>query len=217
MRAPSSCPAQRIIGTAAGLDLNLYDSRVPAIVFANPARWQTSTNKIDRYHTVPMSDYYSEPTRTTVQALDGSYDGRIRRTALPPGGTIATDVAGTVQGAWLNPSQPTFPESPHFAIGPDNVDPTKLQLSMGTSQTGFLANLYYLGVPATSGFVNRDPAQITPGTQIYCYDFQNQYGMALLQLTDATTLKFEGRNGASRNCASEQPWAFSVSAVTFKR
>lgn len=206
-----------VIGTAAGLDLNLYDSRVPAIAFANAARWQANPDKIDRFHTVPLSDYYAEPVRSRVQSLVGSYDGKIKRTALPSGGTIATDIAGTLQGAWFNPTQPTFPESPHFAIGPDNVDPTKLQLSMGTSQPGFLVNLYYLGVPTTGGFVNRHPAQVTPGTDIWCYEFQNQYGIALLQLSDATTLKFEGRNGQSRNCTTEQPWAFTTSAVTFKR
>jgi hypothetical protein len=96
------------------------------------------------------------------------------------------------------------------------VDPTRIHLSMGISQPGFLANEYYVSTFAAPN-VNPNPAQVTPGAQIICYQFENQYGIALLQLSDATTLKFEGRNGAQRTCASEQPWAFTAAAVTFKR
>lgn len=52
-----------------------------------------------------------------------SFDGRTRRTAAPVGGTIEVDIMGTAQGAWFHPTQPVNPESPHFAIVPDNVDP----------------------------------------------------------------------------------------------
>ena len=205
-----------VLGTAAGLDLSFFDSRIARLVFANPARWQANPNGIDRFHTAPMSDYYAEPMRSVVQSMLGSYDGRVKRTIAPIGGTIATDVAGTLQGAWFNPSQPTFPESPHLAIVPFNVDPTRIHVAMGTSQPGFLANEYYVST-ASGPNINPNPAQVTPGAQIICYQFENQYGIALLQLSDATTLRFEGRDGQQRTCTSEQPWAFTASAVTFKR
>jgi len=205
-----------VIGTSAGLDLSLFDSRIAPLTFANASRWQANPDGIDRFHTVPMSDYYAEPTKSVVQSLVGSYDGKVRRTVPPIGGTIAIDVPGTLQGDWFTAGQPTFPEYWHMAIGPFNVDPTAIHLSMGTAQPGFLSNEYYI-VPASSGNVNRHPAQVTPGSQIWCYQFQNQYGIALLQLTDATTLKFEGRNGQQRTCATEQPWAFTASAITFVR
>jgi hypothetical protein len=205
-----------VIGTSAGLDLSLFDSRIPALTFANAARWQANPNGIDRFHTVPMSDYYAEPAKSVVQALLGSYDGKVKRTVPPVGGTIASDVVGTLQGAWFNPAQPTFPESPHLAIVPFNVDPSRIHLSMGISQPGFLSNEYYVST-ASGANVNRHPAQVTPGAQIWCYEFENQYGIALLQLSDATTLKFEGRNGQQRTCATEQPWAFTAGAITFRR
>ncbi len=204
------------MGTTAGLDLWLYDARVPAHLAANPARWQVNQDKFDFFHVVPFSDYFAEPVRTGVQALLGSYDGSVKRTVAPLGGTIAYDVPGTLQGTWFNPAQPTNPEYWHMAFVPDNVNPDRMNLSMGLSQAGFLANLYYV-TPTAGGEVNRHPAQVTPGVQIWCYDFQNQYGMALLQLSDATTLRFEGRNGQSRTCAGERPWAFTSAAITFRR
>ena len=112
-----------VIGTTAGLDLSLFDSRVTPIVYANASRWTALTDSFDHFHVVPFSDYYAEPTRSAVRAMLGSFDGKTKRTIEPLGGTIASDVAGTAQGVWLNPSQPLFPEVSHLAIAPDNVDP----------------------------------------------------------------------------------------------
>src|SRR5205085_1102705 len=68
-----------VIGTTAGLDLLMYDSRVTPIVYANDARWGGLSNGFDHFHVVPFSDYYAEPMRSTVQDMLGSFDGRIRR------------------------------------------------------------------------------------------------------------------------------------------
>lgn len=205
-----------IIGTSAGLDLSLFDSRITPLVFANPSRWVSTASHFDHFHVVPFSDYYAEPMKSAVAPLVGSFDGKVRRTALPIGGTIATDVAGTLQGTWFNPTQPTYPESPHLTIAPDNVDPTKIDFSVGTSGGALGVNLYVVAAPTMSGFVNRHPSQVTPGSQIWCYDFNSFFGMALVQLVDATTIKFEGRPGG-HSCANDQPWALTSAAVTFIR
>ncbi len=215
-------PAGEVIGTAAGLDLWLFDSRVPPIVYANPARWGGASAGFDHFHVVPFSDYYAEPLRSTVQSMLGSYDGKMKRTIPPLGGTIATDVPGTAQGTWFFGTAPTYPESPHLAIAPNNVDPRRIEISMGTSGGAYPSGLRAM-LPSETGPFNRHPAQITPGPTVHCWDLINAgdfgagHGIALLQLVDATTLRVEGKFGASVTCAAQQPPALTAAAVTFRR
>ncbi|HVZ48166.1 MAG TPA: hypothetical protein VG916_05255 [Gemmatimonadaceae bacterium] len=204
-----------VIGTSAGLDLSMFDARVPAIAYANPSRWTANNSGFDHFHVVPFSDYYAEPLRATVQGMLGSFDGTVRRTVAPLGGSIASDVPGSLQGAWFSPSHPTYPETPHLAIAPSNVDPSRTHISMGTSQPGFPAGAYAVSA-ATGTNVNVSPSQLTPDSGIACYEFENG-GIALVRLTDATTLTFEGRSGFGRTCAGERPWAFTAAAVVFAR
>lgn len=193
----------------ASLDFSFWDRRLTALRYANPSRWIVNNDGFDNSHVVPASDYFAEPARSEIAAKLGSFDGRVRRTTAPRGGTIELDVPGSAQGAWLNPSQPTHPESAHLAIVPDNIDPTQIVVSMGLSQPGFSAGQYRFA-PASAGLVNRHPAQITADGQIYC--FEPQFGgVILLRLVDATTLRTEARAAAS-SCASQQPWAFNTGA-----
>jgi hypothetical protein len=209
-----------VIGTTAGLDLSLFDSRVAPLVYANASRWISNETSFDHFHVAAFSDYFAEPARSTVRSLLGSFDGRTRRSVEPLGGTIATDVAGTAQGTWVSPSQPTYPETPHLAIVPDNVTPSLIDISIGASQSGIAPGAYSF-VPTASGLVNRDPSTITPGATIYCwevgYSAADRRGVVLVQLSDATTLVVEARSGASRSCAGEQPLAFTSAAFTYKR
>jgi hypothetical protein len=210
-----------IIGTTAGLDLSMFDARVTAIKYANDSRWGGLSNGFDHFHVVPFSDYYSEPMRTAVQGYLGSFDGKKKRTIAPLGGTIASDVAGTAQGTWFFGSEPTYPESPHLAINPDNVDPTLINISMGISGGTFSPGLRQM-IPSASGPFNTHPSQITVASGVQCWNLSYQYdpgspGIALIQLVDATTLKIEGRLTFGLTCAGAQPLAFTSAAVTYKR
>jgi len=209
-----------IIGTSAGLDLLLFDSRVQPIVYANPSRWIQNETGFDHFHVAPMSDYYSEPARSIVGRLLGSFDGKTHRTVEPLGGSIGSDIAGTVQGTWMNATQPTYPESPHLAIVPDNVDPTRIDVSIGISQPAFDPGAYTF-TPSTIGVTNRHPATITPGASIYCweigYSASDRRGVVLVQLVDAKTLRVEARAGATRSCGGEGVLAFTASAFTYSR
>lgn len=193
----------------ASLDFSFWDRRVPALVYANPSRWIVSGDRFDSFHVVPASDYFAEPAKSAIAAKLGSFDGRMRRTAAPVGGTVALDVAGTAQGAWLHPSQPTHPETPHLAIVPDNVDPTQIAVSVGMSQPGFKSG-WYRFTPQSTGQMNRHPSEITADGQTYCFELQYG-GVLLLRLVDATTLRVEGRQTAT-GCASELPWVFNAGA-----
>jgi hypothetical protein len=211
-----------VIATTAGLDLWMFDARITPLVFANPSRWSGMTAGFDHFHVVPFTDYYADPLRATVQSMLGSYDGKVKRTVPPLGGTIATDIAGTAQGTWFFGSEPTYPESPHLAIVPDNVDPTRIDISMGLSGGTFTSGLRAM-VPSAAGPFNRHPSQITPGATVHCWDLSNAfdsgtgYGIALIQLVDATTLKIEGRLGPQFTCTNQQPGAFTAAAVTYRR
>ena len=210
-----------VLGTVGGapnpasLDFSFWDRRVTSLRYANPTRWIANSEGFDNFHVVPGSDYFAEPARSAIAAKLGSFDGRVRRTMAPLGGTIEEDVAGTVQGTWLNATQPTHPETPHLAIVPDNVDPTQIDISMGMSQPGYPAGQYRF-TPASSGLVNRHPSQITADGQTYCYELQYG-GVLLLRLVDATTLRIEARPSVV-TCASQQPWVINAgTSFDYKR
>jgi hypothetical protein len=193
--------------TAPSLDFSLWDTRIAALRYANPSRWIVNGDGFDDFHVVAASDYFAEPARSRIAAKVGSFDGRVQRTALPLGGTIELDVAGSAQGAWLAPSQPTHPETPHLAIVPDPVDPTRIAVSVGASQPGFVAGSYQVA----AGAFPESPATIHPDGQVHCY--QLVYGgVILLQLVDPTTLRVEGRSGAAA-CDAQQPFAFRPGAT----
>jgi hypothetical protein len=214
--------AGEVIGTAAGLDLSLFDSRVAPLVYANASRWVTSGGGFDHFHVVPFSDYFAEPASAMVRAKLGTFDGRKRRTIEPLGGTIATDIAGTAQGTWFNPAQPTYPETPHLTIVPDNVDPTEIDVSIGLSQPGMSSGAYTVLPPSGGGAIT-PPSQISPGGPIACWEIGYSFtsidrrGVVLVQLLDASTLRVEARPGATRTCAAEAPLAFTSAAFTYKR
>lgn len=219
---PGSVPlaAGAAIGTAGGtagvygIDFSLWDTRVTPTVFANPSRWAHNDISTDDYHVVPASDYFAEPVKSQIAAKLGSGDGLQHRTVPPLGGTIAVDVAGTAQGAWFHPTEPHFPESAHLALVPDNVDPSRIVFSVGTSQPG-LAGSVYSYLPAANGLINRAPSSITADGQIRCVDVPVSRTI-LLQLVDANTLKVEARLGAG-TCAAQQPWAFTAQSMTYVR
>ena len=206
------------LGTAGGpgvfgLDFSLQDKRVDPLQFANASRWHTSNDGFDSFQTVAASDYFAEPAKSQIAAKVGSYDGKTRRTIAPVGGTIEVDLAGTARGAWFNPGQPSNPESPHLAIVPGNVDPAVFYFSFGTTSP-FPSTTRTFAV-ANSGYVNRNPAQVTADGQTYCYDFVGGGGV-LLQLPDASTLRLKGF--ASGSCGGPGPFGdIGATVFTFVR
>ena len=198
-----------------GLDFLLYDARVAPLKFAKPARWRTNSDGFDSFHVVAASDYFAEPAKSQIAAKVGSFDGRVRRTVAPTGGTIEVDVAGTAQGAWFNPTQPTNPESAHLAIVPDNVDPTKLVISIGTSQPGLNSRAFTLA-PSSSGVVNRAASQITPDGQTYCFDL-GIGNVMFVKMLDANTLRVETRVGNAITCTSLSGFSFTNQAMDYVR
>ena len=198
--------------TSLGLDFWLRDTRRTPLSYANPARW---TNNTPQLYTVAASDYFAEPARSEIRARLGSFNGAIPRTVEPLGGEIAYDIAGTLRGLWVNAAMMSVPEAAHLAFVPDNVDPTILSVSMGTSQPEFAAGLYQYAT-RSSGFVNRDPSQITPDGNIYCFEFSQGRGVVLARMENATTVKVEGRSGYT-TCFDQLPFVFTSKTFDYVR
>jgi hypothetical protein len=210
-----------VIGTAGGaaphsfgLDFSLWDARVPAIAYANAAHWSKSNDKFDSFHVVGASDYFSEPS-SQIATRVGSFDGKTRRTVLPLGGSIAVDVPGSAMGFWFNASQPTYPEVPHLAIAPDNVDPTRIAFSVGTSLPSWNRGIVWF-TPVNSGTVNRNPAQVTADGSTYCFEAAGAW-VILAKMIDANTLRLEAAAPFVTTCAAALPWTFSSAAFDYKR
>lgn len=214
-----SVTAGSVLGTSGGvvgqfgLDFSLFDARISPLPFANPTRYPSNSTKIDHFHVVPASDYFAEPALSTIRGKLGQFNGQQQRTVAPYGGTIAIDVSGTAQGGWFNPAQPTYPESMHLALSPDNVDPTLIVFSIGLSQPGLSG--WYRFAPQSSGTVNRAFSAVTADGTIYCWQ-QLYAGILLGRLEDATTLRLEARPAVS-SCAAAQPYAFTGAAFAYKR
>ena len=203
-----------IPNTSFGLDFLLEDKRIKPLVFANPTRWLANASGFDSYHIVASSDYYAEPALSQIALRLGQFDGSMQRTIAPIGGTIEVDVPGTAQGYWFHPTKGHYPEEPHLTIAPDNVNPTVFAFSMGISQPGFQPGLYRF-TPATSGKVNRHPAQVTVDGQIYCYEIGFQ-AVLLVRLMDPTTLRVEGRQ-TGISCESQLPYNFTSASFDYLR
>jgi hypothetical protein len=202
------------IGKAGGnpgqyaLDFGVYDTRVSQS-FVNPGRFSQA-----RYlYGVSAIDYFSSGLQTILENRAGNSDGTIHRTIAPIGGTIVNDVAGTIQGLWFKPGQPTYPEDPHLALVFDNVDPTKPCFSVGTSQVGLGSGVYSF-TPTSSGTINRQFNQVTAdGTLSIYQDFPSSPGTVILvQLINDSQLRVE-----KQTTSDGPPWAFTVNAVDYER
>jgi hypothetical protein len=214
--------AGEVMGTAGGssphsfgLDFSLWDARVQPLTYANPSHWQASSDKFDNFHVVPASDYFAEPTGSRIAVRIGSFDGTVRRTFAPIGGTIEVDVPGSAMGFWFNASQPTYPESAHLAIAPDNVDPSKISISIGTSLANWTRGLVTF-TPTILGSVNRHPATITADGNTYCFEAPGAW-VLLAKLLDANTLRLQAASQSVTTCAAAQPWTFTAAAFDYKR
>jgi hypothetical protein len=199
-----------------GADYGTYDDRVAPLAFANPNRHFGNTF----YTACPLS-YFIPSIQNSYKAKLGTFNETVLYDGSSPCGMIMYDVAGTASGDWFNPSQPNNPEDPHMALVHDNVRTTWEAISIGTSGPGSSGVQEF--IPNSSGFVDRDFAQVTSDGHLYCYDtFRDVFSgnptgnsiIYLIQLTSPTTIEIDRQSAAG--CGAG-PWAFSGSAVTYQR
>ncbi len=204
--------------TPTGFDLGMTDSRV-TLNFINP------TNLGGIVHTVCPIDAFVDPVRQSLESFLGSGDGLFKRTTPPICGQIDVDVAGTAQGRWLNPGSNTFPEDPHLALAPNNLDPAVMVFSVGNSLPGLAKGAYSFLPGAPGSTVNQAFSSITPGT-LYCFEnlggnknsvsipVLNLGKIILVELTDPTHLNIAVVTG---NSCSGAPATMPLTAKTYVR
>ncbi|HEY4100754.1 MAG TPA: hypothetical protein VGM20_07750 [Gemmatimonadales bacterium] len=176
------------VGTSdpgATVDLGAYDKSVTLTGFANPARYGDET-----LHCVSPWAYFTEPLRSQFYA-------RLRRVPSAPDkdGHIDLDRIGTLAGAWYDQSLPIdSTESPTgwlrtVAFVTDYNDPSLVRVSIGG--TIAVPGLWTIppGTPR--------PENVTPSSGLVAYPLTYtestnvQWGLMLLQMTDATHLRIE--------------------------
>jgi len=187
------------------MDFGVVDERVTH-GFANPAKFSGK----DYLSAVPCMGYFTATPRSYLENACGEYDGSTQRTVPPIGGTIEQDIAGTAQGIWFLPGQPTYPEDPHLALVHDNVDPAQPVFSVGNSIPGLSSGTYSY-TPVASGTVHRDFGEITTDGNIYIFHFGTESTILLEMLFD-TSLKIE-----RQNYSDVGPYSFTGNAVLFER
>jgi len=161
-----------------------------------------------RLHAVSALDLFAPEIRSQYAGVVGRYGER--RTALPIGGTIEVDVAGTAQGHWYAPGVASTDEFLHFALVPDFIDPD------GTGAASLGASLVEGGGDIvfgyeSSGLRNRRPSDITDDGQTYCFDNGNR--ALLVEMPSVTQLRAQ----AFADSSCEDSLAFDSGAFVFER
>ena len=170
------------------LDFGVYDE-LSTPFFANPTRIESMGNY---YRAVSALDYFSEGPKAVLEGYCGNWDGMLKRTVPPLGGTLSQDIPGTAQGIWFREGKSNYPQDPHIALVHDNVNPSIPVFSIGNSISDLNSGTYPY-TPQTSGTTNRDFGDIEANGQIYAFQsFNNgEEGTILVQLIDDNTLKIE--------------------------
>ncbi|HVC58231.1 MAG TPA: hypothetical protein VND15_02025 [Candidatus Acidoferrales bacterium] len=185
-----------------GFDFGGYDLRATALAFIDPARQFNDFGRpIDA---ICPYDYFSTSLQAVlypkVQNTEKGANGS------PSCGTDMEDIAGTIQGNWYaNGSSSTggavWSQQLSIVHWYENLSIGVLAFGGTVAQASLNAF-----TPTNSGYVNREPSQVTADGQVYCYypnNLNTAYGLSPLseghfdlQLMDSNTLKIEYQNGS---------------------
>lgn len=236
-----------------GFDWGLIDRRLPPLPFANSARYDFSYFSTlrslppelvalapyiapERPQQFCPADYLVPALRTAAfRALFGSVDGGTRRTAPPICGEHEQDQPGTAQGNWfLGPTATAFEEDDTtLALVHDNVNPgvPMFSVSQAFCDPGGTTCAWSTGkrdfMPADTGLVNRDFADVVPGA-IYCYENltlqpisvpDTQIGRVLVEVFggSADRLRIEPVAPTVATECGTAPWSFGSGVREFQR
>lgn len=196
-----------VIGTAWGggnaLDFGGTDVRTPTLGFINKQDLTGGMLGDSYFHTICPLDYFTNSLKTQLYSSINIKNAGVN--GIPACGLIMQDKVGTAQGNWYQPGTSNTGQGDSLtkllALAHSNLDPSQAVLSAGSKllpSSGFGAQILYQ--PRTSGFINRDPANIKPDGYIYCIEGQvtvsNTNGHVDIQMPDANTLKAEYGQGS---------------------
>ena len=208
------------LGTFTGdFDFAAADVRTLSLKFLNQ---EAATGMVgDSYlHAVCPLDYFAEPLRSTLNAALTIKNAGTN--GIPACGAVMQDKAGTAQGNWYEQGMNMrngLVESGLLAIVHSNTNPAEGAVSFGDD----LVSNQWMGTqiffaPTGSGYVNREPSEITADGHAYCFDGPAGAGGTgsedhlVVEMTNATTLKAEYGDGP---CAAVP--ALSAKALSYAR
>lgn len=143
-------------------------------------------------------DYFSPELQTQLYSI-------VKRTGSSRCGIVGQDVAGTIQGDWFSTTdlqQGMSDWNTNLSFVHHNIDPTVGVVGVaGVISSSPMAMMYH---PAQTGSINLEPSLTKIGS-IYCYQNDSSInlgnstsptGKVLVELTNATTLSVEHKDGA---------------------
>jgi hypothetical protein len=150
--------------TAAGLDFDLYDTRVEH-PFISPQRVHLGVLRA-----ICMQHLFEEPLATLLTDL--VQRGGVQRTDEPRCGTMDIDREGTAQGMWITegPDAVLSGETYHrfLALAPHDILPSSHQVIAAAIPDLDPEHLHVFP-RETTGRVNLDFEQVLPNDAIHCY------------------------------------------------
>jgi len=183
--------------TNAGYDWGAFDLRTPKLKYINQGLTNGGVGMV--YNMVCPLDYFTP-------ALKAHYYAYLPNRSDPKCGTPMQDLTGTIQGNWrtsdAKQNPPDWPQQ--LSIVHDNVHPDEGVIATGGTFTD--AGAMYFS-PIHSGKTNREPSEVKPSSNIYCYQqtpniptYYQMGGKIILQLA-GSSLKIEHQNGS---CGSQE-------------
>lgn len=201
------------IGTAGGpgtfstsFDFAGADVRTPILAFIDTSPAVTTGETGSSYkHAVCPLDYFTPDLKSELyRKLTIKNTGE---NGIPQCGTTMQDKTGTLQGNWYHEGSTQSYQGLNIqgslAFAHSNLDASIGVLSSGSDLLPSRdLGAQILFKPQSSGFVNREPSQITPDGHVYCFDGpvaqggNGQEGHVDIQLTSPTNLKVDYSSGA---------------------
>lgn len=175
-----------LIGTAGGpsfpgnaFDFGAVDDRTATLPFIDTSSRAASTGFINLgnansySHAVCPLDYFTPNLKQLLYSRLTMENQGVN--GIPACGTTMQDKKGTIQGDWYDQNTNNLSQGLDtagvLAFAHSNLDASKAEVSVGTdlvqSQYGGTQLIF---TPASSGYINRDPGQITADGRIYCFD-----------------------------------------------
>ncbi|MDE1860361.1 MAG: hypothetical protein KGH72_01455 [Candidatus Micrarchaeota archaeon] len=201
--------AGEVLGAAGGPNTNIlgfdfggYDLRTPTPAFIDPTRQYNDFGR--PINAICFVNYYNASMQSVLYPKMN--DTQKGPNGYPWCGTDMQDLAGTIQGNWyLNGSSASGQAvwSDQLSIAHWFENPSIGTISFGGTVAQASMSAF---TPMNSGYVNREPSQVTADGHAYCYYPDNtntSYGISplsgghfVVQLINSNTLKIEYQSGS---------------------
>jgi hypothetical protein len=208
-------------GLGGGADFGAVDIRSAPLQFIDQGQ-ATGMLAQSYQHAVCPLDYFTSSLKSSLESYLTIKNAGAN--GIPACGSVMQDKPGTAQGDWYDMSAPApqyqgINESALLAIAHYNLDPSKGIVSVGTALIpSQMLGTQLIFSPTHSGYINREPSEITPNGSVYCFDGPAGAGGSGpethidIEMVDVSTLKADYAPGMCPASPSLSP-----QTVTYNR